>query len=155
MEAAVIFLALGFPLGMLIVTYFIGSTIERNHYVTIRAREAALRSMPALNLRRVPEGWEIKGAELVSANVVISVDYFKRFLAGLRIIVGGRVTAYEPLLDRARREAVLRLKEEARARGYDALINLRLETSPVASAFGGQEMSGMEVLAYGTALRRT
>jgi uncharacterized protein YbjQ (UPF0145 family) len=93
-------------------------------------------------------------SELMSSSVVISADYFKRFLAGLRAIVGGRITAYEPLLDRARREAVLRVREHARARGYDALINLRLQTSPVASAFGRKEAAGMEVLAYGTAVRR-
>jgi uncharacterized protein YbjQ (UPF0145 family) len=47
----------------------------------------------------------------VSGSVVVSVDYFKRFLAGLRTLVGGRVTSYETLLDRARREAILRCKE--------------------------------------------
>lgn len=154
MEALVLLVLLAFPVGMLGATYLVGSSIERRHYASIRSREAALRGFPVINLRRVPEGWHVLGSELVNANVVISVDYFKRFLAGLRAIVGGRITAYEPLLDRARREATLRLCEQARARGYDALINLRMQTSPVASAFGGQEMAGMEVLAYGTAIRR-
>ena len=38
---------------------------------------------------------------LVSGNVVVSVDHFKRFLAGLRNIVGGRLKAYETILDSA------------------------------------------------------
>ena len=33
-------------------------------------------------------------------NVVVSVDYFKRFVAHLRMIFGGRVHTYESLLDR-------------------------------------------------------
>ena len=44
---------------------------------------------------------------------MVSVDYFKRFLAGLRMIFGGRVSSYESLLDRARREALLRMRLQA------------------------------------------
>ena len=38
---------------------------------------------------------------------------FKRFLANLRRLIGGRVKSYESILDRARREALLRMKTEA------------------------------------------
>ena len=90
---------------------------------------------------------------VVSGSVVISVDYFKRFLAGLRTIVGGRVTSYESLLDRARREAILRCKEAARERGYQAVVNLRLETTRVSRASrDSSATAGVEVLAFGTGL---
>ena len=42
---------------------------------------------------------------------------------------GGRVSAYETLVDRARREAILRMKEEAK--GADIILNMRLETSSI------------------------
>ena len=91
---------------------------------------------------------------LVQGNVVISLDYFKRFIAGLRMLFGGRIKTYEPLLDRARREAVLRMIEEAKRDGYDAVVNVRLETSRLASARAdGKGVAGVEILAFGTALK--
>jgi uncharacterized protein YbjQ (UPF0145 family) len=90
---------------------------------------------------------------MLTGNVVVSVDYFKRFLSGLRMIFGGRVKAYESLLDRARREALLRLKETTVENGYHALINVRLETSRMANARGAEGTAGVEVLAFGTALK--
>lgn len=148
---------IGFPIFLLVVTYFIGSAIERRHYREIRKREDALRALPAVTLQHPPKDWEIEGAGLVSGSVVISIDYFKRFLSGLRALVGGRVKSYETLLDRARREAILRLKESAREAGYRAVVNVRLETSRLASGQrGGKGTAGVEILAFGTglALRR-
>ena len=142
----------GVPLVLLVGAYFTGTRIERRHYRSIRAREQQLRELPAVTFRSVPPGWEVREAGLVTGNVVISVDYFKRFLAGLRMLVGGRVKSYESLLDRARREALLRLKERAVERGFQALVNVRIETSRMANARGGNGVAGLEVLAFGTGL---
>ena len=69
-------------------------------------------------------------------------------------LIGGRIKTYEPLLDRARREAVLRMTEEAQRLGYDAVINVRLETSRLANArSNGQGIAGVEMLAFGTAIK--
>ena len=66
---------------------------------------------------------------LVQGGVVISVDYFKRIVTSLRNFFGGNIRGYETLVDRARREAILRLKESC----PDAtqIVNLRLETSSI------------------------
>jgi uncharacterized protein YbjQ (UPF0145 family) len=70
------------------------------------------------------------------------------------MLVGGRVASYESLLDRGRREAILRMKEEAFERGYNAVINVRIETSRLASSSrNGEGTAGVEVLAFGTALK--
>jgi len=144
---------LGLPLLLLVATYFTGSAVERRHYRSIRAREFESRQLPAITFRTLPRRWEVVGSGLVSGSVVISVDYFKRFLAGLRQFVGGRVKSYETILDRARREAVLRLKEEAAAAGYAAVINVRLETARMANGRNGSGIAGLEVLAYGTGIK--
>jgi len=144
---------LGFPLFLLLLTYFIGRHLESNHYKSIREREAATKDMVAINFPRFPFDVEIERAGMVMGSVVVSHDHFKRFLAQLRIIVGGRIKSYEPLLDRARREAVLRMKEQALARGHNTVVNIRLETSRLAnSRRGGKGTAGLEMLAYGTAL---
>ena len=67
-------------------------------------------------------------------------------MAGLRNIVGGEVKEYTEMLTETRNESVHRMKQEARALGADAVVNLRFTTSQV--------MSGAaELLAYGTAVR--
>ncbi len=140
-------------LFLLLLAYFLGSQLESNHYKSVREREAATKDMVVINFPRFPFEVEIERADLVMGSVVVSHDYFKRFLAQLRIIVGGRIKAYEPLLDRARREAVLRMKEQALARGHHTVVNIRLETSRLAnSQRGGNGTAGVEMLAYGTAL---
>ena len=145
---------LGIPLVLLIGTYLIGSAIERSHYREIRIREMRSRRFPTVNFRTPPESWNVEDAEMVLGNVVISIDYFKRFLAGLRMLFGGRVSSYETLLDRARREAVLRMKEDAFERGYNAVINVRIETSRLASSNRkGEGTAGVEILAFGTAVK--
>jgi len=147
-------IGLGATLVLLIITYFIGTHIERSHFKQIREREAGHRAFPVITFETLPEGWQVQEAGLVQGSVVISVDYFKRFVAGLRALVGGRIKTYEPLLDRARREAVLRMIEQAKRDGYDAVVNVRLETSRLASARSdGKGVAGVEMLAFGTALK--
>jgi len=144
-------ISLSFPLFLLLLAYFIGSHLESNHYKSIREREAATKDMVVINFPRFP--FDVERADMVMGSVVVSHDHFKRFLAQLRIIVGGRIKSYEPLLDRARREAVLRMKEQALAHGHNTVVNIRLETSRLAnSRRGGKGTAGVEMLAYGTAL---
>ncbi len=86
-------------------------------------------------------------------SAVISIDYFKRFLAILRNIFGGRIRSYESLVDRARREAILRMKAEAKKNHADIIINFRMETSTIGrSANQKGQVGSVEALAYGTAI---
>jgi uncharacterized protein YbjQ (UPF0145 family) len=135
------------------LAFVTGSALERRHYASIRERELRWRSLPAVTFRSVPPGWKVTECTLITGSVVISVDYFKRFLSGLRMMFGGRVKAYETLLDRARREALLRLKEDAVERGYHAVLNVRLETCRLANARNSERIAGLEVLAYGTGVK--
>ncbi len=147
-------LTYGLPLLLLIVAYFIGTLLEKKHFQSIRARESDYRAFPVVSFDVMPEDWSATASHLVSGSVVISLDYFKRVIAGLRGLVGGRIKTYEPLLDRARREAVLRMIEEARAQGFDAVFNVRLETSRLASGQrDGKGIAGVEMLAFGTAVK--
>lgn len=154
-QRTLIALNIGLPLALLAFAYLVGALIERRHFANIRRREGAMRAFPTTTFQALPEDWQVADCELITANVVVSLDYFKRVVAGLRSLVGGRITTYEPLLDRARREAILRVTEAAREKGFDAVINLRLETSRMANSESGQGVGGIEILAFGTALLRT
>jgi uncharacterized protein YbjQ (UPF0145 family) len=139
---------------LLIVAYVSGRIAERRHFDDLRAREQRMLGMVTTTLRKLPAGREVAAAKMVDGSVVVSLDYFKRFLASLRGLVGGRIKAFEPLLDRARREALLRMREEALRGGFDMVINVRLETSRLASAgSNGKGTAGVEILAFGTAVK--
>lgn len=150
-----LYLNFGAPLTIMMLAYFIGSSIERKHFASIRAREKKMRGFPVTTFATLPANWKVGSSALVSGSMVVSLDYFKRVIAGLRAIVGGRIKTYEPLLDRARREAVLRMLDDARSRGFDAVINVRLETARLANSRGnGQGVAGVEMLAFGTGITR-
>jgi uncharacterized protein YbjQ (UPF0145 family) len=65
--------------------------------------------------------------------------------------MGGRITAYETLIDRARREAVLRMKYEAL--GSSIIVNTRVETASIFSSTSQNGIGSIEVFAYGTAIK--
>jgi uncharacterized protein YbjQ (UPF0145 family) len=146
----VICLQLGIPVALIALGYFAGRHAERKHYESIQQREAQFLQLPAVPTRQWDADRAVADARMVSASVVISADYFKRLLAQLRNIIGGRMRSYESLLDRARREAVLRLKEQCP--GASIIVNLRLETSSIGSTRRQNGISCVEVVAYGTAI---
>ncbi|MYH51950.1 MAG: YbjQ family protein [Gemmatimonadetes bacterium] len=102
--------------------------------------------MIVVNTETVP-GHEVAEALGVVRGSTIRAKHIGRdIMAGLRNIVGGEVKEYTEMLAETRNESVHRMKQEARALGADAVVNLRFATSQV--------MSGAaELLVYGTAVR--
>jgi uncharacterized protein YbjQ (UPF0145 family) len=146
-------LDLGIFVTLLVVGYLAGSAAERKHYASIIKRETETLRFPVVSAEAYFAEGQVKEAFMVSGSVVISIDYFKRLLGNLRNLFGGRVRAYESLLDRARREAVLRMKEQARTMGGQMITNMRLETSTLTGAANQRgQVGSVEVIAYGTAV---
>ncbi|MCA9400595.1 MAG: YbjQ family protein [Candidatus Omnitrophica bacterium] len=139
--------------GFIIATYFIGKRIEQNHYLRIAQKEEELLHIPSVTAQKCYEDYQIEDSFIVSGNVVISGDYFRMILAGLLKFFGGRIVGYESLIDRARREAVIRMKQEAKDRGAHAVINTRFETSKLDSMMNQNSTGMFEILVYGTALK--
>ena len=138
-------------LVLLVMGYFIGSYLERKHYRSIIMREAKFNELPAIASKLLPPNAETYEQALVMGSVTISVDHFKRFLATLHNFFGGSVTSYETLLDRARREALLRMKIEADALNASLVLNVKYETASIYKG-SGSGVGSVEVLAYGTAM---
>lgn len=140
------------PVAVIILAMITGSILEKRHYHSIEERERATANIALLSTREIPEG-AVADSRLVGGSVVVSIDYFKRFLASLRNIFGGEVRSYCSLLDRGRREAVLRMKEACP--DADLIANLRIETSNICKENSGRRKSigAVEVYAYGTAIR--
>jgi uncharacterized protein YbjQ (UPF0145 family) len=144
---------IGIFLVLLAVGFIAGRASEKRHFRELASLEASLRDILVFNERRPPADVRFASGALVIGSVVIAEDYFKRIAAGLRGLVGGRVGVYESLLDRGRREAIVRMKEEARKLGATMIFNVRLETSSLSEDQSGRApMFSAEFIAYGTAL---
>ena len=141
-----------FILVILFFTYITGSIIEKNHYKKIQRREIALFRKPCISFGS--KGWsinkKIRKVELVTGECVISGDYFKNFVANLKSIFGGRLTTFESVLDRGRREAILRMREKARYANF--IINTRIESVMLNDVYGKESVPQCAIIAYGTAV---
>ena len=149
----VVFLFALFTFGPLAIWYFVGKHFENKHYASIKERERKY-----LNLSIVPSDFlndetPVAGTGLVTGAVVIGSDPFKRYVGSLVNLIGGRVTVFESMIDRARREAVLRMKEKAAKLGANEIINFRMETMSINGGKTGKPLGIVEVLAYGTAVK--
>ena len=121
-----------------------GRHAERKHLKELEAQEKRLAYI-RLDSSRFKTSDDF--GQLVSSNVVISHDYFKYVIANIQNFFGGRLTSYESVVERARREAVVRLKLEAEKLGAAQIMGLRLSTTEL-----GMQGGMVEVFAYGTAI---
>ncbi len=136
----VLLIALGFSAGTL---------AEKRHFRSLGEREHHLRHQLVVADKLSYPDLAVAHAELAVGSVVVSVDYFKRFLAGIRMLMGGELHSYSTLVERGRREAVLRMKEACP--GADLFVNARVQTATISSG-QGQAVGCVEVIAYATAL---
>jgi uncharacterized protein YbjQ (UPF0145 family) len=128
---------------LLVLGYLFGRVAEKRHYKRIIRREMEMQHMPVVATRYPTVDREYR-QQLVAGNVVIASDYFKTFLANLINIFGGRVTPFESMLDRARRESILRMKYDAIQMNAAYVFNVKFDTT--------RKVAAMEVVAYGTAM---
>lgn len=133
MEFLGLFIQLGIFLGLIGLGLFVGGYVERRHTASLDRREAETSHMLVTQLKSFPlESPADKAPAMLCREVVISSDYLKTFLSAIRKLFGGELRSFQTLLDRARREALQRLKEDALRAGYDAVCNVRLETAAIA-----------------------
>lgn len=139
---------------LLALGYFFGQHAEKKHFKSIIARENSSIKLPVVTMKTPPAIRQHElTAELVTGNAVVSIDFFKKFVASLKMLFGGKVTQYESLLDRARREALLRMKEQAELKNAFVVMNTRVETASISkNSKRHNSVGAVEVLAYGTAI---
>lgn len=136
---------------LFVVGWFFGARHERQHLSRLLIAEKELAHI-VVSTERFYQPKMAMGSEgeLVLGSVVIAQDYFKMVIARIMSLFGLNLTTYETLLDRARREAVVRMRTQAQAKGYNHIYGLRLEVSNI-----NQLGSMVEAIAYGTAVVST
>lgn len=136
---------------LFIVGWFFGARHERQHLARLLVSEKELSHIVVSSERFYrPKLQADSEGELVLGSVVIAQDYFKMVIAKVLSLFGKNLTTYETLLDRARREAIVRMRTQAHSKGYNHIYGLRLEVSNI-----NQLGSMVEAIAYGTAVIST
>ncbi|NQT85144.1 heavy metal-binding domain-containing protein [bacterium] len=145
---------LGIFLFLIFLGLVVGRARERGHFRNLEDREQRLQHMLVTDIKSFPGGADPgKGGALVMGQAVIASDYLKSFLAGLRKLIGGELRSYETLMERARREAILRMLEQADDQGFNAVCNLRMGTADIGGMSGSKGAAMVEAFATGTAYR--
>lgn len=111
------------------------------------ARELARPDVLLVNTRRLLPVDPSHPPQAIAATVVRCLDDARHALAIFRTRLGGEVPSLTRTTLLARDEATLRLKELARGLGFDAVLNIRYETSHVLP-------TTVEVFAFGTGVVR-
>ena len=98
------------------------------------------------NIEKVP-GREISQVfGLVSGSTVRAKNIGRDFMAGIKNIFGGELKGYTELLEESRQQSIERMKQNAEAKGANAILNVRFSTSSIASG-------AAEIYVYGTAVK--
>jgi len=135
-----------------IFSWIIGSSYQRKCKRATDMREKANQSFISTTIRK-PTGDAVSNG-LVHESIVISPSWWQMTIAGLKSLIGGTITYYDPILSWGRQEALVRLKERAQQDGWDEIHNIRLETSTISKKGGNKGTATVEILAYGTGIRR-
>lgn len=93
----------------------------------------------------VPGKRVVKNLGLVRGITVRSRSIVGAIGAGLQTLVGGNITLFETLCEKAREQAYERMVEHAEKMGANAIIGMRYDATDLGSGT-------TEVLAYGTAV---
>lgn len=145
---------LGTFLVFLTLGFVVGGYMERRHLADLAEREARVVGVLATQVKSFPfAGPSQPAPTMLVAETVVSSDYLKSFLAGWRSIFGGEVRSFRTIMERARREALVQLKEQAVQSGYNAICNLRIDTADVGGRGANQKNKIVmaSILASGTA----
>ncbi len=144
---------LAWPLLLLFGTWLIHRLCGRSRLRYLDEQEAYFRGrIRVTNLRRFPMVG-CGNPQLVTGSAAIANNYFVAFLAGFKHLFGGEMKGYTQMCEEARRLALVRLLQEAESVGANAVYNVRFETATIVSAQNNKQTGGVELIAYGTAVR--
>lgn len=91
-------------------------------------------------------GKKLETITLVKGSTIQSKNIGRDITQGFKTLVGGKLKAYNEMMNEARAIATKRMVEEAEALEADAIVNIRYASSAI--------MQGAaEVIVYGTAVK--
>lgn len=154
MEAAILFILYAvIPALGLLGAFFAGNWITGRHEADLAQRSQTVAGIRITDMKRMLDPTHgPQPPTLVVSEVTLGIDHFRGFLGKLKNIFGGEVRSYQATLDRARREVITRLLEQAHAEGFNAIANLRIDFVDISgNATLAQKASAVSIIASGTA----
>ena len=91
-------------------------------------------------------GKELEMLGIVKGSTIQTRNVGRDITQSLKTLVGGELTAYTEMMDKARALATKRMVMQAKNMGADAIVNVRYTSANVMQ-------SAAEVMAYGTAVK--
>lgn len=91
-------------------------------------------------------GKELEMLGIVKGSTIQTRNVGRDITQSLKTLVGGELTAYTEMMDKARALATKRMVMQAENMGADAIVNVRYTSANVMQ-------SAAEVMAYGTAVK--
>jgi uncharacterized protein YbjQ (UPF0145 family) len=144
---------IGFPLLLLPFAWLVGAWMATRHEADLAERALAVAHILVHNRGRMEDA--VAGPTppvMVTGEVTFGVDHFRGFLGQWKNLFGGQVRSYQMVLDRARREALMRLLEQTHSLGYHAVANVRIDFADVSgSALTRRKAADVSVLVSATA----
>jgi len=124
--------------------YHLSGFADKESFVTLK--ENTMVNLQLITTANTLEGYKItQHLGVIRGITVRSRSIFGNFAGGLQSMVGGKLSVYVALCEKARSEAFEHMVEHAEEAGANAIINMRYDANEV--------MNGItEVLAYGTAV---
>ena len=101
--------------------------------------------MQLSNVETIPGKSIVHFYGVVSGSTVRAKHAGRDFMASLKNIFGGELSAYTELLQESRDEATQRMIAQAESLGANAIVNVRFSTSSISQG-------AAELFAYGTAV---
>ncbi len=87
----------------------------------------------------------VKHLGIVQGSTVRAKHVGRDIMANIKNIFGGELVGYTELLEESRNESIERMKAQAKAKGANAILNVRFSTATIATG-------AAEILVYGTAV---
>lgn len=143
-----VLISYAWPLLLLLIGWSVGRIKIRNHRTRLNQLENKLQQIRLHNVKYKGANDDADvTADMLNASLVLSIDIFQRFLATFTQLTGGEHYNYTDLLDRGRRDALLRLKTQAHILGANDIYNIKIQSATIGAG------KGIEILAYGTAIK--
>ena len=94
-----------------------------------------------------------ESSTLLHVSICVGPSVGQIFFMWFKSVFGGRLHSYDVVLDYGRREALLRLNQQAKSLGCSSIVNIRIETSTVSFAKNSKNSrSSVEFLAFATGI---
>ena len=152
-QLIILFLVIVFPVMLLAFAWIVGRVTAARHEADLSRRQTAVAHILVHDTGRLVDA--VPGPNppaMITSELTLGIDHFRGFLGQWKSLFGGDVRSYQVVFDRARREVMTRLLEQALARRYNAVANVRIDFADIGgSSTAPRKAAQVSVMAAGTA----